>query len=56
MKYLTFSFVRVGVEACSVCKTSEVGGKWGTKYLNARFPLPILLCAGYNKKLKNKCN
>ena len=27
----------------------EFGGKWGMKF--TRFPLPILLCAGYNVKL-----
>ena len=25
----------------------EFGRKWGTEYLNTRFPLPTLLCAGY---------
>ena len=29
----------------------EFGGKWGTKCLNTRFPLHILLCAGYSVKL-----
>ena len=29
----------------------EFGGKWGTEYLNTRFPLPILLRAGYSEKL-----
>ena len=28
------------------------GGKWGTEFLNTRFPLPNLLCAGYSEKLK----
>ena len=27
------------------------GRKWGTECLNTRFPLPILLCAGYSVKL-----
>ena len=31
----------------------ELGGKWGTEYLNTRFPLPTLLCAGYSVKQKN---
>ena len=29
----------------------ELGGKWGTECLNARFPLSTLLCAGYSVKL-----
>ena len=29
----------------------ELGGKSGTECLNTRFPLPILLCAGYSVKL-----
>ena len=29
----------------------EFGGKWGTECLNTTFPLPTLLCAGYNVKL-----
>ena len=29
----------------------EFGGKWGTDCLYTRFPLPILLCAGYSVKL-----
>ena len=29
----------------------EFGEKWGTECLNTRFPLPILLCAGYSVKL-----
>ena len=29
----------------------EFGGKWGTEFLNTRFPLPTLLCAGYSVKL-----
>ena len=32
----------------------ELGGKWGTRCLNTRFPLPTLLCAGYSVKLKKK--
>ena len=35
----------------------EYGRKWGTEYLNTGFPLPTLLCAGYNVKLiKNQVN
>ena len=30
---------------------SELGGKWGTEWLNTRFPLPTLLCAEYSVKL-----
>ena len=30
----------------------EIGGKWGTECFNTRFPLPILLSAGYGGKLK----
>ena len=26
----------------------EFGRKWGTEWLNTRFPLPTLLCAGYS--------
>ena len=29
----------------------DLGGMWGTKCLNTRFPLPTLLCAGYSVKL-----
>ena len=29
----------------------KFGRKWGTEYLNTRFPLPTLLCAGYSVKL-----
>ena len=29
----------------------ELGGKRGTEFLNTKFPLPTLLCAGYNVKL-----
>ena len=29
----------------------EFGRKWGTEYLNTRFPLPTLLYAGYSVKL-----
>ena len=29
----------------------ESGRKWATECLNTRFPLPILLCAGYSVKL-----
>ena len=29
----------------------EFGRKWGTVCLNSRFPLSILLCAGYSVKL-----
>ena len=29
----------------------EFGRKWGTEYLNTRFPLPTLQCAGYSVKL-----
>ena len=29
----------------------ELGGKWGTEYLNTRFPLPNLLRAGYSVEL-----
>ena len=29
----------------------KFGGKWETKCLNIRFPLPTLLCAGYSVKL-----
>ena len=32
----------------------EFGRKWGTECLNTRFPLPILLSAGYSVKLKKK--
>ena len=32
----------------------EIGGKWGTECLITRFPLPALLCAGYNVNLKKK--
>ena len=28
----------------------EFGGKWGMECFNTRFPLPILLCAGYSVK------
>ena len=30
---------------------SQFGEKWRTEYLNTRFPLPTLLCAGYSVKL-----
>ena len=30
---------------------AEFGRKWATEYLNIKFPLPILLCAGYSVKL-----
>ena len=29
----------------------EFGGKWGAECLNTRFPLPTMLCAGYNVNL-----
>ena len=28
----------------------ELGGKWGTECLDARFPLPTLLCAGIQRE------
>ena len=31
----------------------EIGGKWGTEYLNNSSPLPTLLCAGHSVKLNN---
>ena len=53
-----FSFLRSGVEknaalsfATQYAMPAELGGKWGTECLNNRFPLPILLCAGYSMKL-----
>ena len=32
----------------------EFSRKWGTECFNTRFPLPILLCAGYSVKLIKK--
>ena len=40
-----FSFLRSGVTQHAM--PPEFDGKWGTGYLNTRFPLPTLLCAGY---------
>ena len=57
MKYLLifiFPFLRSGVElnfATQQAMPPEFGRKWGTECLNARFPLPTLLCAGYSVKL-----
>ena len=34
----------------------ELGGKWETKFLNTRFHVPILQCAGYSVKLKYNLN
>ena len=61
-KYLfifIFSLLRSGVEAKSAALSSdthhampaEFGGNFGTEYLNIRFPLPNLLCAGYSVNL-----
>ena len=60
MKYLLkfiFPFLRSGVEVkrgvefCHSTMPPEFGRKWGTECLNAKFPLPTLLCAGYSVKL-----
>ena len=64
MKYLLkfiFPFLRSGVEVqrgvefChSTRNASRIRQKGGNGVLNARFPLPTLLCAGYSVKLTNK--
>ena len=40
--------VKRGVEICHA--TLQFGGKCETKYLNTKFPLSTLLCAGYSVK------
>ena len=42
---------------CNICiffalVLAKFDGKWGTVYLNNRFPLPTLLHAGYSEKFK----
>ena len=61
IKYLftfIFSFIRSGVatkaglnSATQHAMPPELGGKWGMKCLNTKFPLSTLLCAGYSVKL-----
>ena len=53
-----FLFLRSGVEAKrdvefrhSTRNASRIRQKVGTEFLNTRFPLPTLLCAGYSVKL-----
>ena len=64
IKYFIFSFLRYGVEAKSTTSSSttqhamgpEISGIWGAEYLTTRLPLPTVLYAGYNVKLKKKLN
>ena len=52
MKYLfIIPFLRPGVEAKARPMAPEYDKKWETECLNTRFPLPILMCAGYSLKL-----
>ena len=52
IKYLfKFIFIQIYSSAIQHAIPPEFGWKWGTECLNTRFPLPILLCAGYGVKL-----
>ena len=59
--HLHFSFFTLASRQSAVLSSAtqhamppEVGVTWGTECLSSRFPLPILLCAGYSVKLINK--
>ena len=57
LKFIFLFFALVSRQSAALSSATqyamppESSRKWGTECLNTRFPLPTLLCAGYNVKL-----